>query len=194
MESIKSIKKTFIGYVINNFKRNKNDINNILVILDLYTRMRYYNLQNYPILSSGYTIVGERYKIITSSDENRRVGTIYTETNARTISTTNSVQSQFGLIYERDVSKYIVKSIISEIEFNSVLRNILVPVGWDFNYIQIASSLGTLNSDVTIESDNIVRLGNLYYFDNITQYINDVSNNNFNNNRNVGIEKEFIIG
>ena len=47
LDSIKNIKKSFIYYAINNFKRNKNNIQNIITIVDYYIRMRYYNQYNY---------------------------------------------------------------------------------------------------------------------------------------------------
>jgi len=193
LDSIKNIKKSFIYYAINNFKRNKNNIQNIITIVDYYIRMRYYNQYNYSIDTSGFTVTGERYKIISTTDDSKRVGSIYTETSGTEITSTNSVQKQFPLIYEKDGTKYILKSVITADEFNYVLRDILVPVGWDFTYIQIDDSDSNLLFDFTFDSNNIKRLGNAYYFDDLSDYVNDISINNFKNNINSSIEKEYVI-
>jgi len=193
MEAIKPIKKNFIRYAINNFKRNKYNINNIIEILDLYIQMRYYNNIQHPILKTGYTNVGTRYRVI-SSDGNRRVGDTFIATSSEIISIANSVQPLYILLVEKDINKYVIKSIISAVEFDSILREIIIPVGWDLAYIQIQTTDDNLHFDETHDNDNIVRIGNLLYFDNITQYINDISNNNFKNNINCSIESEYKIG
>lgn len=193
MESIKPIKKAFVYYAINNMKRNKDNINNILTILDYYTRMRYYNNVKNDTKTSGYTSIGNRYKVITTNNTDRRVGEIFTETVSRAITDTNAVEEQFPLIYEKDVEKYIVKSYISNIEFDSVLKTAIVPIDWDFEYIQIEIDDLDLLFDVTYDTDNITRIGNAYYFDDISIHLNDISINNFGNNINSPIEREFLI-
>ena len=193
MESIKPIKKAFVYYAVNNFKRNKDSIYNIKVILDYYINMRYYNQVYNEIDRSGYTVIGNRYKVITTTSSTKRVGQIYIETISTLITQTNSVQEQFLLSHEKDGDKYILKSIITLTEFDSVLRDILVPVGWELDYIKISSAVSDLLFDVNYETNNVTRIGNGFNFDDVEIYINDLSINNFKNNINSQIEREFII-
>ena len=146
LESIKQYKIDFVKYLIKNIKIFKGTIHYIVYVLDMYMWLRYYSTPKCDItniLSSGFTEIGSRYKIITTETNHFGSGltndTVFTSISNIVINTQNQVVELYPVnVIKIGIGGYSIQSYVSENEWNTVLKDLVVPIGWNVKYKDIS--------------------------------------------------------
>lgn len=146
MVYIKQFKESLFNYIIY-LKKFKGSFDYIYFIVDLYVRLKYgeqiytNNDETQDIIYEGNLQVNERYKIYSGKYLNYVKGNIFVADSSVAISGF-SVVKQFPIdIFKIDKYSYQISTIIKTEKWENVLKDIVHPLGWNYNFLSLLDTL-----------------------------------------------------